>query len=156
MWAFRVPCEQPRPYAPRQQNQRIGVISAQEQRIVFAKPFFERREASAILSRLHFRDRWRLIVSEEIKIDVMPSATKPTGAGQRIPFCVNADSAVRLDDLALNAIALPAMASTAHGRPRISASASLARVKFTMSENVPSVRFSRYMPGNAVSGTRAT
>jgi hypothetical protein len=28
---------------------------------------------------------------------------------------MNADSVVRLDDLALNAIALPAMASTAHG-----------------------------------------
>jgi hypothetical protein len=57
---------------------------------------------------------------------------------------------------ALNAITLPAMASTAHGRPRISASASLARVKFTMSEGEPSERFSRYMPGKRLSGTMAT
>src|SRR5262249_42231320 len=57
-----------------------------------------------------------------------------------------------LDDLSLNAVAFPAMASTAHGRPRISASASLARVKFTMSEGEPSGRLIRYMPGQAGSG----
>src|SRR5262249_28262204 len=42
------------------------------------------------------------------------------------------------------------------GRPRISASASLARVKFTMTENVASARFSRNMPGKRPSGTTAT
>src|SRR5262249_29286223 len=51
---------------------------------------------------------------------------------------------------------MSATACAAHGRPRISASASLARVKFTMSENEPSVRFSRYMPGKRLSGTMAT
>src|SRR5262249_27244981 len=44
-----------------------------------------------------------------------------------------------------------------HGRPSCAArSASRARVRFIMSESLPSVRFSRYMPGNAVSGTMAT
>jgi hypothetical protein len=81
------------------------------------------------------------------------AATKPARTRERIALGMNTDSAVRLDDLAFNPVALPAMARTAHGRGRICASSSLARARFTMSENDPSVRFSRYMPGNAVSGT---
>src|SRR5262245_20039710 len=149
-------CEQARPHAPRQQDQRLGVIAAKEEQIVFAEPAFELHEAAAVPARLAFGNERRCFTAERIDVEVVAAATKPARTGERIAFGMNADSAVRVDDLALNAIALPAMASTAHGSPRISASASLARVKFTMSENVPSVRFSRYMPGNAVSGTMAT
>ena len=35
-------------YPPRQDDQRIGVITAQEQRIKFAEPFLQRRDAFAI------------------------------------------------------------------------------------------------------------
>ena len=97
----------------------------------------------------------RCFTAERIDVDVVTAATKPVRTGERIALSMNADSAVRLDDLALNAIALPAMASTAHGCPRTSASASLARVKFTMSEGEPSERFSRYMPGKRLSATMA-
>src|SRR5262249_19484376 len=148
--------EQARPHAPRQQHKRISVVALEHEQIVFAEPAFELHEAAAVSARLAFGNERRCFTAERIDVDVVTAATKPARTGQRIPLGMNADSAVRLDDLALNAIALPAMASTAHGRPRISASASLARVKFTMSENEPSVRFSRYMPGNAVSGTMAT
>src|SRR5262249_44583188 len=62
-----------------------------------------------------------------------------------------------LENGALDCVFRPtAMASSAHGRPRISASPSLARVKFTMSESEPSVRFSRYMPGKRLWGTMAS
>ena len=116
----------------------------------------ELHEAAAVPARLAFGNERRCFTAERIDVDVVTAATKAARTGERIALGMNSDSAVRLDDLALNAIALPAMASTAHGRPRISASASLARVKFTMSENEPSERFSRYMPEKRTSGTVPT
>src|SRR5262249_32559090 len=150
------PFEQPRPHAPRQQHKRISVVALEHEQIVFAEPTFELHETTAVPARLAFGNERRCFTAERIDVDVVAAATKPARTGERIALGMNVDSAVRLDDLALNAIALPAMASSAHGRPRISASASLARVKFTMSENEPSVRFSRYMLGKRFSGTMAT
>src|SRR5262245_28409356 len=150
------PFEQARPHAPMQQHKRISVVALKHEQIVFAEPAFELHEAPAVPARLAFGNERRCFTAERIDVDVVTAATKPARTGERIALGMNADSAVRLDDLALNAIALPAMASSAHGRPRISASASLARVKFTMSESEPSVRFSRYMPGKRSSGTMAT
>jgi hypothetical protein len=49
-----------------------------------------------------------------IDVYVVTAATKPRRTGERIPLSMDADSAVRLDDLALNAIALPAMTGAAH------------------------------------------
>src|SRR5262249_55559753 len=44
-----------------------------------------------------------------------------------------------------------------HGRPSCAArSASRARVRFTMSENLPSARFRRYIPGQRLSETIPT
>src|SRR5262249_37143598 len=148
------PFEQARPHAPRQQHERISVVALEHEQIVFPEPAFELHEAAAVPARLAFGNERRCFTAERIDVDVVAAATKSARTGERIALGMNAERAVRLDDLALNAIALPAMAgTTAHG---LSASASLTRAKFTMSENKPSVRFSRYMPGNAVSGTMAT
>src|SRR5262245_37940692 len=149
------PREKAPPDAPGQKHEGVGIVPSQEPQIVFPEPAFELHEAAAVPARLAFGNERRCFTAERIDVDVVTAATKPARAGERITLGMNADSAVRLDDFALNAIALPAMASTAHGRPRISASASLARVKFTMSENEPSVRFSRYMPGKRLSATMA-
>src|SRR5438034_217842 len=116
---------------------------------------FQRGKAGAVLSALHFGNKRRFLPAERIHVNVVTAATKPARTGERIALGMNTDSAVRLDDLALNAIALPAMASTAHGHLRASASASLARVQFTMSEGEPSERFRRYMPGKRLSATMA-
>src|SRR5215831_8864619 len=108
------PFEQARPHAPRQQHKRISVVALEHEQIVFAEPAFELHEAAAVPARLAFGNERRGFTAERIDVDVMTAATKPARTGERITLGMNADSAVRLDDLALNAIALPAMASTAH------------------------------------------
>jgi len=105
--------EQARPHAPRQHDYGIGVVAAQEQRVVFAEPAFELDEAAAVPARLAFGNERRCFTAERIDVDVVTAATKPTRTGERIALGMNVDNAVRLDDLALNAIALPAM-GTAH------------------------------------------
>jgi hypothetical protein len=102
------------PHAPGQKHEGVGIVPSQEQQIVFAEPALELHEASAVPARLAFRNERRCFTAERINVDVMTAATKPACTGERIALGMNADSAVRLDDLALNAIALPAMASTTH------------------------------------------
>src|SRR5262249_28437913 len=109
------PFEQADPHSPRQQHQRISVAALEHEQIVFAEPAFELHEAAAVPARLAFGKERRCFTAERIDVEVVTAATKPARTGQRIPLGMTADSAVRLDDLALNAIALPAMASTAHG-----------------------------------------
>src|SRR5215813_4652720 len=107
------PFEQARPHAPMQQHKRISVVALKHEQIVFAEPAFELHEAAAVRARLAFGNERRCFTAERIDVDVVAAATKPACTGERIALGRNADSAVRLDDLALNAIALPAMASSA-------------------------------------------
>ena len=46
----------------------------------------------------------RRFTAERIDVDVMTAATKPARIGERMALGMNAESAVRLDDLTLNAI----------------------------------------------------
>src|SRR5262249_2596126 len=102
------------PDAPGQKHESIGIVPSQEQQIVFAEPAFELYEAAAVPARLAFGNERRCFTAERIDVDVVIAATKPARTGERIALGMNAESAVRLDDLALNAIALSAIASTAH------------------------------------------
>src|SRR5262249_36670064 len=111
------PFEQPRPYAPGQQHEGIGIIPAKEQRVIFPEPFFEGDESGAILPAFHFGNGRRLLRSEQVQVDVMAAAAKPTCAGKRIAFGADPECVVAIDYLNLDAVALPAMAGAAHGRP---------------------------------------
>src|SRR5262249_34882633 len=136
---------------------RIRAVATKEKPVKIREPLFERCKALAVTPTFALEYGRRFIGAVEVEIDIVTGATEARGAGAWIAFTAKPKLAVSVDKLALNAIALPAMASSAaHCRPRISASASLARVKFTMSENVPSVRFSRYILGTPVPGTMAT
>src|SRR5262249_50001846 len=102
------------PDAPRQKHEGVGIVPSQEQQIVFAEPTPELHQTAAAPARLAFGNERRCFTAERIDVDVVTAATKPARTGERIALGMNAESAVRLDDLSLNAVALPAMASTAH------------------------------------------
>jgi hypothetical protein len=106
--------KQASPSAPGQHNQRISVVAFQKQAIKTAKPSFERAEASAVLSALHFADERSLIRPECIDVDVMSTTAKATGSGQRIAFSVHAKRSVQGDDFSFNAIALTTMTRATH------------------------------------------
>lgn len=68
-------------------HQRLGIVAAQEQRIIIGKPALKRRKA------LH------------VNVGLEPAACC---AGQRHALGMTAGSTVQLHDLALGAVALPA------------------------------------------------
>ena len=75
------PLNEPGPCAPRQQHQRVGAIAAEEERIVFAEPFLELREAAAVFARLHLGNDRCFFATMHIQINVMPGAAEAAGAG---------------------------------------------------------------------------
>src|SRR5262249_45942410 len=99
------PFEQARPHAPRQQHKRISVLALEHEQLVSPDPASELHETPAVPARLAFGNERRCFTAERIDVDVVAAATKPACTGERIALGRNADSAVRLDDLALNAIA---------------------------------------------------
>jgi hypothetical protein len=107
------PFEQARPHTPGQYDERINVVALEHEQIIFAEPAFELHEAAAVPARLAFGNKRRCFTAECIDVDVVTAATKPARTRERIALGMNTDSAVRLDDLAFNPVALPAMARTA-------------------------------------------
>src|SRR5262249_39152834 len=74
------PFEQALPYPPWQHDHRIGMVTAQHQQVVLAEPVFERGEAGAVLALLHLGDEWRLLIAEDVDIDVVARAPESAGA----------------------------------------------------------------------------
>jgi hypothetical protein len=74
------PFEYACPHTPRQQYERVCIITAEKQGVVFGKPSFERGEPCPVFTAFHLRDRWRLVAPKQIKINVVPAATKSAGA----------------------------------------------------------------------------
>jgi len=89
------------------------MIAAQEQRIAFAEPLLELHEAATVFARFAFGDERRFLLAERINVEVVAAAAKPTGTAQRVALAVEPESAVSLDKLALDPVALPAMSCAA-------------------------------------------
>src|SRR5262249_47955998 len=89
----------------------------EHEQIVFAEPAFELHEAAAAPACLAFGNERRCFTAKSIDVDVVTATTKPARTRERIALGMNADSAVRLDDLALQPVAFPAVTSAAHGTP---------------------------------------
>jgi hypothetical protein len=107
------PFEQARPQAPGNADERIASIAAQEQRIVLAKPFFDGGEASAILAGFHLSDDRGLANAERINVNVMTGAAKSARARKRVPFGMDADRLMPIDDFSFDIVAFAPMAGAA-------------------------------------------
>jgi hypothetical protein len=108
------PFEQARPCAPGQHDERIGVISAEKENVVAGEPRLQRDEAGAGFAGLHLGDERRFLATKRIDVDIMTAAAEARGSGQGIALTVNAEGAMSINELALDASALLPMASTTH------------------------------------------
>ena len=79
--------EQGCPYPPGNNDQRVGMIAAQEQKIEFAQPAVELREALTGFSRLDLSDQRRGVLAVRVDVDVgaiaLANEPHPTGARAR-------------------------------------------------------------------------
>ena len=107
------PTEDPGPDPPRDDDQRVRVIPAEKQDVIFAEPALERGEAGAVLSPLYFSHQGRLLAPEWVEVHVMSGAAKPAGAGERVALGMDADFSVPIDDLAFEARPFLTMAGAA-------------------------------------------
>ena len=106
--------------------QRVGIISAQKQRVELGEPFLQLNKTRAVLSRLDLGDERSGLATERIQIDVVSAAAEPAGAGQGVTFGVNVDALVEINDLTFRAISLLTMPGAAHCAASSSDSAQLA------------------------------
>ncbi len=83
MHESRTSPDQPRPGAPGQKHERLGMVPALEQRVRFAQPSLKCREALAIRPRLHLAANGRLIRPKRVNVNIAPVALIALGAAER-------------------------------------------------------------------------
>jgi hypothetical protein len=100
------------------------MVATKNEEVIFAEPAFELYEAAAVLARLAFGDKRRFLAAESVNVEVVSAATKAAGATERVALGMDANSAVRFDDLAFDTIAF---ASVTCAAPFFEAIAALSR-----------------------------
>src|SRR5215472_6709151 len=107
------PFEQARPHTPGQYDERIGVISAEEENVVAGEPRLQRDEAGAGFAGLHLRDERGLVGAVGIDVEIVTRAAEAEGTGKRVSLRLDADAYVLDNNLALNAVAFSSVTATA-------------------------------------------
>jgi hypothetical protein len=72
--------DQLRPYPPRHHDQWIGVVAPKEKGVVFGKPALKLDEPTTIPAGIAFGDERRLVLAEDVQVEVMGTAAEPAGS----------------------------------------------------------------------------
>src|SRR5690242_438892 len=110
--------EQSGPDAPWHQRERLGMVPAKKQDVIFAEPALERCKAFPVCACLDFSHERSLVGPERIDVDVMTRAAKAGCSAEGIAFGFDSEFVVKVHEFTLDSVALSAMTGAAHSSIR--------------------------------------